>query len=149
MSDDAEQVWLIPPDLSDMAPLPALRRNGDLFVYSRFLGEFPDEADPLADLNFHSRHGTFEECRAAMIKVYAELLDAHRQTCRDYAAAIQHLKTIPTQQFPNVIREAREAEQVEEQAEKPVEGQAEGQKQNRQEAVTQAVRRPVRRANGK
>jgi hypothetical protein len=150
MSDD-EQIWLAPANPSDMAPLPAISQNGEIFLYNGARKVFEAEPDPLAALNFYSTYASFEECRAAMIDDRVKALDMHRQICREHAAAIEHIKTIPTQRFPNVIREVREAEQVEGQAEKPVEGQVEGQEQGPQEAVTQAARQPARarRANGK
>jgi hypothetical protein len=124
------QVWTIPGDPSDMAPLPALLRlrldDTDLIaVYNRRQQEFSrfvpnvsarhlfTEAGPTAAVRDFS---TFEECRAAMLAERSELLEELNATCRELAASIEHTRTIPTQSFPNVQREVREEQQGQEKA---------------------------------
>jgi hypothetical protein len=143
MSDDAEQVWLIPGDYADMAPLPALRRGDEVFPYNRSSKSFWEEPNPLIG-DFNDAYPTFEECRAAMVLDRVKVLDMHRQICRDHAAAIEHIKTIPTQQFPaHVLREVREAQQGQQ-------GQAQGQAEGQEQAAKEVKppRRPAGRGNG-
>ena len=110
-----QQVWVIPGDPSDMAPLPALIRDSDqLAFYDRrkqVFGQFV--RDPFATIEGHK---DFEECRAAMIAERSALLEDLNRTCRELAASIEHIRTIPSAVFPNVSREVREEVQGQEKA---------------------------------
>jgi hypothetical protein len=113
MSETVEQVWIIPGDPSDMAPLPAIFRLGQIALYDRkqqVFGKFSGYSAGVA------RYATFEECRAAMLAERSELLEELNATCRELAASIEHTRTIPTATFPNVQREVREEQQGQEKA---------------------------------
>jgi hypothetical protein len=124
MNETVEQVWIIPGDPSDMAPLPVLRKNnGHFAVYDRrtqTFGEFiatnwlvPRFIDGKGNVPYWS---TFEECRAAMLAERSGLLEELNAQCRRLAASIEHTRTIPSQSFPNVQREVREEQQGQEKA---------------------------------
>ena len=119
-----QQVWIIPGDPSDMAPLPALKHGETCFSdYNRRKQVFGDMYEHL----FMPTYDTFEECRAAMIGLRTGTLEEANQYCRQLAQSIEHIKTIPTATFPNVSREVREQDQGQEEAQKQEE--AEGQRQ--------------------
>lgn len=108
-----QEVWIIPGDPSDMAPLPAIFRLGQIALYDRkqqVFGKFSGYSAGVA------RYATFEECRAAMLAERSELLEELNATCRELAASIEHTRTIPTATFPNVQREVREEQQGQEKA---------------------------------
>jgi hypothetical protein len=107
-----QQAWIIPGNPSDMAPLPVLKKGEALAFYERRTQTFGDFAkDPFAAISTYS---DFESCRAAMIAERSAMLEDLNKTCRDLAASIEHIKTIPTATFPNVSREVREQGQQEE-----------------------------------
>ena len=128
MNETVEQVWIIPGDPSDMAPLPVLRKNnGHFAVYDRrtqTFGEFiatnwlvPRKASASYDDKGSVLYwSSFEECRAAMLAERSRLLEELNATCRELAASIEHTRTIPTATFPNVQREVREEQQGQEKA---------------------------------
>lgn len=98
MTDSVQQVWLIPGDPSDLAPLPALKRGERLFAdYSRREKTFGDFYEHL----FLNAYNTFDECRAAMIDTRVEALDQAREHARHLANTIEHIRTIPTATFPS------------------------------------------------
>jgi hypothetical protein len=158
MSDfiDDQQVWIIPSDPSDMAPLPALLRPqpGDLDLiavydrkrkeFSRFVPNssarhlFAEVKPRKAVLDFR----TFEECRAAMLAERSGLLEELNATCRELAASIEHTRTIPTATFPNVQREVRQEQQGQEKA------QPEEKAPNASEKVKPALTQPPSRRTG-
>ena len=108
-----QEVWIIPGDPSDMAPLPAIFRLGQIALYDRkqqVFGKFSGYSAGAA------RYATFEECRAAMLAERSGLLEELNATCRELAASIEHTRTIPTATFPNVQREVREEQQGQEKA---------------------------------
>lgn len=108
-----QEVWIIPGDPSDMAPLPAIFRLGQIALYDRkqqVFGKFSGYSAGVA------RYATFEECRAAMLAERSGLLEELNATCRELAASIEHTRTIPTATFPNVQREVREEQQGQEKA---------------------------------
>jgi hypothetical protein len=103
---DIQPGWVIPGDLSDMAPLPALldRLTCETALYSRrgrIFGEFGRPAGRV--------YPAFEDCRAAMMQARAEALREAREQARTLAAQIEHIRTIPSASFPDVIREVPEA----------------------------------------
>jgi hypothetical protein len=109
-----QQAWIIPGNPSDMAPLPALKNGEALAFYERRTQTFGDFVkDPFAAISTYS---DFESCRAAMIVERSAMLDDLNKTCRDLAASIEHIRTIPTATFPNVSREVREQGQQKEEA---------------------------------
>jgi hypothetical protein len=117
MSDSIEaidqEVWIIPGDPSNMAPLPAIFRLGQIALYDRkrqVFGKFSGYSAGVA------RYATFEECRAAILAERSELLEELNATCRELAASIEHTRTIPTATFPDVQREVREEQQGQEKA---------------------------------
>jgi hypothetical protein len=163
MSETVEQVWIIPGDPSDMAPLPVLRKNGGHFaVYDRRTQTFDefiatnwlvprkvsasyDDKESVLHLASHNANkywSTFEECRAAMLAERSELLEELNATCRELAASIEHTRTIPTQSFPNVQREVREEQQGQEKA------QAEEKVPDAGEKVKPALTQPPSRKTG-
>ena len=108
-----QEVWITPGDPSDMAPLPAIFRLGQIALYDRkqqVFGKFSGYSAGVA------RYATFEECRAAMLAERSGLLEELNATCRELAASIEHTRTIPTATFPNVQREVREEQQGQEKA---------------------------------
>ena len=134
-----QQVWVIPGNPIDMAPLPALRNGEALAFYERRTQTFGDFVkDPFAAISTYS---DFESCRAAMIAERSAMLEDLNRTCRDLAASIEHIKTIPTATFPNVSREVREEGQQEE-AQKQEE--AEGQQQKEVKPAPELKKRPSR-----
>jgi aminoglycoside phosphotransferase (APT) family kinase protein len=117
MNETVEQVWIIPGDPSDMAPLPVLRRNDGFFAaYDRKTQTFGQFAGmnwqvPRDDKGNVFYWPTFEECRAAMLAERSGLLEELNAQCRRLAASIEHTRTIPTATFPNVQREVREEQE--------------------------------------
>ena len=134
-----QQAWIIPGNPSDMAPLPALRKGEALAFYERRTQAFGDFVrDPFAAISTYS---DFESCRAAMIAERSAMLEDLNRTCRDLAASIEHIKTIPTATFPNVSREVREEGQKQEEAQK--QEKAEG-RQEEVKPATELKKRPSR-----
>lgn len=113
MSDSIEQVWIVPGDPSDMAPLPALFSPGQIALYDRKQQVFGEFSGYSAGVTYYA---TFEECRTAMLAERSGLLEELNATCRELAASIEHTRTIPSQSFPNVQREVREEQQGQEKA---------------------------------
>jgi hypothetical protein len=143
MSDSIEaidqEVWIIPGDPSNMAPLPAIFRLGQIALYDRkrqVFGKFSGYSAGVA------RYATFEECRAAILAERSELLEELNATCRELAASIEHTRTIPTATFPNVQREVREEQQGQEKA------QAEEKVPDAGEKVKPALTQPPSRKTG-
>jgi hypothetical protein len=133
MTDSTQQVWVIPGDPNDLAPLPALQLGERLFAdYNRREKTFGDFYEHL----FLKAYSTFDECRAAMIEARTVAYDEARAHAGVLARSIEHIRTIPTATFPNVIREVSEAQQQE-----PEEEKTEGQKE-----VKPALRRPSRKS---
>ena len=117
-----QQVWIIPGDPNDMAPLPALQYNETSFSdYNRRKQVFGDRYEH----SFMPTYETFEECRAAMIDLRTGTLEEANQYCRQLAASIEHIKTIPTATFPHVSREVREQGQQQEEAKAQEKAEAE------------------------
>jgi hypothetical protein len=108
-----QDVWIIPGDSSDMAPLPAIFRLGQIALYDRKQQVFSRFSEYSAGV---AHYATFEECRAAMLAERSGLLEELNATCRELAASIEHTRTIPTATFPNVQREVREEQQGQEKA---------------------------------
>ena len=118
MTDSHQQVWVIPEDPNDMAPLPALQNGAKFSFWDRRRKQFGPWEDGVCHELFQPVHATFEECRVAMIAARTEELSQFRQHSRKLAASIEHIRTIPTAAFPNVSTEVREQEgqqEVEEQ----------------------------------
>jgi hypothetical protein len=135
-----QEVWIIPGDPSDMAPLPAIFRLGQIALYDRkqqVFGKFSGYSAGVA------RYATFEECRAAMLAERSGLLEELNATCRELAASIEHTRTIPTATFPNVLREVREEQQGQEKA------QAEKVPNAGKEVKQPLAQPPSRKAGGK
>ena len=134
-----QEVWIIPGDPSNMAPLPAIFRLGQIALYDRkqqVFGKFSGYSAGVA------RYATFEECRAAMLAERSGLLEELNAQCRELAASIEHTRTIPTQSFPNVQREVREEQQGQEKA------QAEEKVPDAGEKVKPALTQPPSRKTG-
>jgi len=134
-----QEVWIIPGDPSNMAPLPAIFRLGQIALYDRkqqVFGKFSGYSAGVA------RYATFEECRAAMLAERSGLLEELNATCRELAASIEHTRTIPTATFPNVQREVREEQQGQEKA------QAEEKVPDAGEKVKPALTQPPSRKTG-
>ena len=140
-----QQVWIIPGDPSDMAPLPALLKNGDQVAFydrrKQAFGSFVKDSIGFV-LTEGQSFSDFESCRAAMIAERSAMLEDLNKTCRDLAASIEHIKTIPTATFPNVSREVREQDQGQEEAQKQEE--AEGQQQKEMKPAPELKKRPSR-----
>jgi hypothetical protein len=135
-----QEVWIIPGDPSNMAPLPAIFRLGQIALYDRkqqVFGKFSGYSAGVA------RYATFEECRAAMLAERSGLLEELNATCRELAASIEHTRTIPTATFPNVLREVREEQQGQEKA------QAEKVPNAGKEVKQPLAQPPSRKAGGK
>jgi hypothetical protein len=141
---EPQPVWVIPPPLSfteDIAPLPALHfamEDGSRFLsfYNRRTKQFESPTEePVWE-----HYETFEDCRVQMMTIKIGLLDQLRKRTLETAQIIEHLRTIPIANFPNVLREVREAEQ--EQQEK-----TEGRQEEKAEAeqVRTEPKRPSRR----
>jgi hypothetical protein len=134
-----QEVWIMPGDPSNMEPLPAIFRLGQIALYDRkqqVLGRFSGYSAGVA------LYATFEECRAAMLAERSELLEELNATCRELAASIEHTRTIPTATFPNVQREVREEQQGQEKA------QAEEKVPDAGEKVKPALTQPPSRKTG-
>ena len=134
-----QEVWIIPGDPSNMAPLPAIFRLGQIALYDRkqqVFGKFSGYSAGVA------RYATFEECRTAMLTERSGLLEELNATCRELAASIEHTRTIPTATFPNVQREVREEQQGQEKA------QAEEKVPDAGEKVKPALTQPPSRKTG-
>lgn len=120
MTDTLEQVWVIPNDPNDLAPLPAMVDGKSRFAYyNRKQKRFGDLV-----LSLDIAYETFEHCRAAMIKARTAAYDEARAHAGVLARSIEHIRNIPTQEFPDVVSKVPEAEQ-----QKPEEEKAEGQKE--------------------
>jgi hypothetical protein len=124
MTDSARQVWVMPDDPNDLAPLPALKRGERLFAdYSRREKTFGDFYEDL----FLETYPSFDECRAAMIDARVEQLDEAREHARNLANAIEHIRTIPATPFPsdalqhNLQQQQEEAVQEEAKTEEVIE----------------------------
>jgi hypothetical protein len=113
MTDSVQQVWVIPADGQDRAPLPALVEDGNTAFYDRREQRFRPFS--YGSVPFYA---TFDECRLAMIEAFTADLADIRQTARDIAATIEHVKTIPSTPFPSdAIRQGdRQEEAVQEEA---------------------------------
>jgi hypothetical protein len=163
MSDSVERFWVIPSDLDDMEPLPALFKNKtDIAFYNRkrkcfndydrlpFVTEalercFDDESPvPMRGMVAYCSaldvlaYSTFEECRAAMIEARTQALKEARRHSHELAISIEHIRTIPPALFPNVIREVPEAQQQEAQEQKEA--------QAKEVKAKPALRRPSRKS---
>jgi len=117
-----EQVWVIPMQLPD-GPLPALlRSDGDISLYdpkAKAFGSFLGSPIP--------RYATFEECRRATLNALADSLKQANDHARLLAASIEHIRAIPTANFPDVSREVREqGQQKEAQRQQGQQGEGEG-----------------------
>lgn len=132
MTDSVQQVWVIPPDIADMAPLPALLQNGHLSLYCRRKKEF----EPI-EWAYSSHYLNFEECRIAMMAARTQALDETREHARMLASSIEHIRSLPVAAFPDVLREVPEAQQQEVQAEEEAEA----------EKVKPMLKRPSRKSN--
>ncbi len=141
MPTKPEQVWVMPLQREDLVPLPALsfrpaRDRRFLSFYDRHKKVFPPpQEEPIIE-----HYATFEDCRAQMLIVKRGLLEQLHTRTRETAQIIEHLRTIPTADFPDVIREVREAEQGQEEA---TEGRQEEKAQAEQ--VKTDPKRPSRR----
>jgi hypothetical protein len=141
MPPEPEQVWVMPLQQEDLVPLPALsfRPAADrrfLSFYDRHKKVFlPPREEPIIE-----HYATFEDCRAQMLIVKKGLLEQLHARTRETAQIIEHLRTIPTADFPDVIREAREAEQEQEE-------KAQGRQEEKAQAeqVKTDPKRPSRR----
>jgi hypothetical protein len=141
---EPQQVWVIPPPTigpEDIAPLPALhfaKEDGSRFLsfYNRRTKQF----DSPTEEPVWEHYETFEDCRAQMLTIKIGLLEQLHARTRETAQIIEHLRTIPTADFPDVIREVREAEQKQEEA---TEGRQEEKAQAEQ--VKPDPKRPSRR----
>lgn len=144
MSDSIEQVWIIPADPLDMAPLPALKHDDTHFSdYNRHKQLFGEPYEHM----FMATYGTFEECRRAMLDMRTGTLDEANQYCRQVAASIEHIQTIPTATFPNVQREVRQEQQERQRQEK---AQPQEKAPNAGKEVKPALTQPPsRKAGGK
>jgi hypothetical protein len=108
-----QQGWICPLADSDWAPLPALHIDGKFAIYNRKEGSF--SAFTYSRLTFYT---TFDECRLALVNCLTEELNESRQRSYDLAAAVEHVKMIPTVPFPSdAIRQGdRQEEAVQEEA---------------------------------
>lgn len=138
MSDSVKKIWAIPLDPNDMAPLPVfIDEQNECWDYNRNTRKFEHAGEFY--FNYGDSYPTFEECRAAMIEARTAALRGVREHSRLLAASIEHIRTIPTAPFPDVIREVPEAQQQEETQE---------QKEAEAEQVKPAkptLKRPVRK----
>lgn len=140
MTDSPQQVWVVPEDPNDMAPLPALQDSESrISFYNRHSKQFGLFENQAYFQLFQPVFATFDECRAAMIEARVEQLDQAREHSRKLAASIEHLKTIPTATFPDVLREVPEAQQQE------AEGQEEAQAEEVKPSKPTLKQRPSRR----
>ena len=138
---DEQQVWIIPGDPNDMAPLPALRHGNTLFsVYNRRQQAFGN----VYEHSSMQTYDTFELCRAAMIVERSAMLEDLNKHCRHIAQSIEHIRTIPPAPFPNVSREVREQGQQQEKAKGPEE-KAQGRQEEVKQAKPELKQRPPRR----
>lgn len=130
-----QQVWVIPPDPTDLTPLPALIKDGRIAYYMRKQKQFGE-----FHLDLIECWASFEECRTAMLEVRNSAYKETREHARMLAASIEHIKIIPTAEFPNVLREVPEAQQQQE-AKEQEEAKAEEVK-----PAKPALKRPSRRS---
>lgn len=135
-----QQVWVIPEDPNDMAPLPALQDGAKFSLWDRRQKQFGPWEDGVYYELFQPVHATFEECRLAMIESRIESLDRAREHSRKLAASIEHIRTIPTATFPDVSREVREQEGQQE-----IQGQEKAQAEEVRPQPKPALKRPSRR----
>lgn len=104
--------WVIPPDATDFEPLPALVTevgglpDGAVFLFDRKKREF-NTSNP-HDSRHTTLYPTFEECRHAMTAQWLDDLRDATLSARHAASVIEHLRTIPTQPFPDVLPEVSE-----------------------------------------
>lgn len=104
--------WVIPPDATDFEPLPALGTevvglpDGAFFLFDRKKREF-NTSNP-HDSRHTTLYSTFEDCRHAMIDRWLDDLRDATFNARHAASVIEHLRTIPTQSFPDVLPEVPE-----------------------------------------
>jgi len=106
MSEAPEKVWIIPGDPLDMAPLPVLKYGDNLFSnYHRRKQVF---LEPYEHVGFLQTYSTFEECRKVMLDIRSKTLDEANQYCRQLAASIEHIRTIPIATFPSVNAKVRQ-----------------------------------------
>lgn len=138
MNESPQQVWVIPGHPGDMEPLPALLEDNQFALYDRRKKSF----DP-SKFELCVPYNSFEECRAAMIAGRTEALNEARDFCRQLAASIEHIRTIPNATFPNVQREVR-AQGQQEQQEAQGQQKAEGQQKEVMPAKTE-LKRPSRK----
>lgn len=146
-----QQGWIIPADLEDMAPLPALLlADGRFSVYDRKRKCFGVPAATALGALPGFLFESFDSCRQAMIEARAQELEEFQQHCRKLALSIEHIRTIPTATFPNVEREVR-AQGQQEQQEGQGQEEGQGQGQERQPEVKPALKpelkRPTRKSN--
>lgn len=110
--------WIVPSDPKDLEPLPALVTDvrglpdGALFPFDRKKREF-NTNDP-HDSRLIELYSTFEECRHAMMAQWLDDLQDATFNARHAAGVVEHLRTIPTQSFPNVLREVSETQVTQE-----------------------------------
>lgn len=110
--------WIVPSDPKDLEPLPALVTDvrglpdGALFLFDRKKREFDMSAPH--DPGHVTLYRTFEECRSAMIEQWWDSFSNMNRNVRHAASVIEHLRTIPTQSFPNVLREVSETQVTQE-----------------------------------
>jgi hypothetical protein len=123
-----QQVWIIPGNPEDMAPLPLLLREpNQVLFYDRKSQQFSlDTSENLAfALTGCLSFPDFESCRAAMIAERSADLEKLNRHCRQLAQSIEHIKTIPAATFPNVSREVREQGQQQKEAKAQEKAEAE------------------------
>lgn len=125
-----QHAWVIPDDPQDMAPLPALIKDGRISFYNRRENTFGAYL-----MSLEVAYPSFDECRAAMIDMRIDALDQAREHARKLANSVEHIRTIPAASFPDVLREVSEAEQQQE---------GEGQEEAKAEEVKPALKRPRR-----
>jgi hypothetical protein len=136
MTSSVKQVWVIPSDPNDLAPLPALVDGDSRFsYYNRREGQFGAGV-----LSLDVAYATFQCCREAMIAARTKALEEARQHTRLLATTIEHLRFIPATPFPSdVTREVPEAQHQEAQ------GQEEASAEEVKPAKTE-LKRPSRRS---
>lgn len=122
--------WVAPPCAGDFEPLPALVAeaeglpDGAFFLFDRKKREF-NTSDP-RDSRHTVLYCTFEECRHAMMTEWLDYLRDATSNARHAAGVVEHLRTIPTQSFPDVLPEVPKTQVTQE--EKAQEKEATGPK---------------------
>lgn len=111
--------WVAHYNSTDFEPLPVLVTevedlpNGAVFfLFDRKKREF-DMSVP-RDPGHVTLYHTFEECRSAMIEQWSDSLSNINRNARHAASVIEHLRTIPTQSFPDVLPEVPEPQVTQE-----------------------------------